>query len=83
MSNTEQRTKKSRRSKTMTEEMTNVVLELSEIEKQVSNIISENIDLKEENKQAKEIIRELLTCARNYPESNKQKMQKAEAFLKE
>jgi len=32
---------------------------------------------------AKEIIRELLTCARNYPESNKQKMQKAEQFLKE
>ena len=31
---------------------------------------------------AKEIIRELLTCARNYPESNKQKMQKAEQFLK-
>ena len=30
---------------------------------------------------AKEIIRELLTCARNYPESNKQKMQKAEQFL--
>lgn len=32
---------------------------------------------------AEEIIRELLTCARNYPESNKQKMQKAEQFLNE
>ena len=37
--------------------------------------------LEKENAEAKEIIRELLTCARNYPESSKQKMQKAEAFL--
>ena len=38
-------------------------------------------ELEKENAEAKEIIRELLTCARNYPESSKQKMQKAEAFL--
>ena len=34
-------------------------------------------------KQAKEIIKDLLSCARNYPEGNLEKMQRAEAFLKE
>lgn len=34
-------------------------------------------------KQAKEIIKGLLSCARNYPEGNLEKMQRAENFLKE
>ena len=41
------------------------------------------IHFKTQLTKATEIIRELLTCARNYPESNKQKMQKAEQFLSE
>lgn len=31
--------------------------------------------------EAREIIRELLTCCRNYPEGNLEKMQRAEQFL--
>lgn len=33
--------------------------------------------------EAREIIKGLLSCARNYPEGNLEKMQKAEKFLKE
>lgn len=33
--------------------------------------------------EAREIIKELLSCARNYPEGNLEKMQRAEQFLKE
>ena len=33
--------------------------------------------------EAREIIKELLSCARNYPEGNLEKMQIAEQFLKE
>lgn len=31
--------------------------------------------------EAKEIIKDLLSCARNYPEGNLEKMQRAEQFL--
>ena len=68
----------------MTEEMTNVALELSEIEKQVSAIISENIDLKEENKQAKNIIKEFMRITEmieGFEPDYSELIDKAEVFI--
>lgn len=44
-------------------EKTNIALELSEIEKQVSSLISENIDLKKQLTKAKELLKR---CYDNY-----------------
>ena len=37
----------------------------------------------EQLEQAKKIIKELLTCCRNYPQENAEKMEQAEQFMKE
>lgn len=61
----------------------NLALELSEIEKQVSSLISENIEYKKQLTKAIKIIKGLMSCCRNYPQENAKKMEQAEQFLKE
>lgn len=56
----------------------NLALELSEIEKQVSDLISENIEYKKQLTKAKEIIREIMKY--DIPTLD---YEKAEQFLKE
>lgn len=63
----------------------NLALELSEIEKQVSVLISENIEYKKQLTKAEEIIKNsiiLLTKTRTAPDT-KTYLMKAEQFLRE
>lgn len=65
-------------------EKTNIALELSEIEKQVSGLISENIDLKKQLTEAKEIIRAICEGYSSIEVSEREmieRIQNAEAFL--
>lgn len=68
----------------MTEQQLKVAIEKGEqLETRCTELFLQNNEFAERFEKATEIIKGLLSCCRNYPQENAEKMKQAEQFLKE